>query len=131
MEVEKEALEKESPGPASNSGLSLLSLRFDAKAQAELDKLVREGKELERVLQVASCDTAAALEQPLETLRELKKQLETERSKAAQAHEALGEDRVRDHDHLAGKYRGAAHNKCNLEEGKKTRKTFYHSRALS
>ena len=26
----------------------------------------------------------------------------------------LGEDRVRDHDHYNGKYRGAAHNKCNL-----------------
>ena len=25
-----------------------------------------------------------------------------------------GEDNVRDHDHLTGKYRGAAHNKCNL-----------------
>ena len=23
-------------------------------------------------------------------------------------------DEVRDHDHLTGKYRGAAHNKCNL-----------------
>ena len=27
----------------------------------------------------------------------------------------LGEDRVRDHDHLNGKYRGASHNHCNLE----------------
>ena len=26
----------------------------------------------------------------------------------------LGADRVRDHDHLTGKYRGAAHNECNL-----------------
>ena len=26
----------------------------------------------------------------------------------------LGEDTVRDHDHLTGKYRGAGHNKCNL-----------------
>ena len=26
----------------------------------------------------------------------------------------LGEDTVRDHDHLTGKYRGAAHNRCNL-----------------
>ena len=26
----------------------------------------------------------------------------------------LGEDTVRDHDHLTGKYRGATHNKCNL-----------------
>ena len=41
------------------------------------------------MLQLASCDTAAALEQHLETLRELKKQLETERSKAAQAQAAL------------------------------------------
>ena len=27
----------------------------------------------------------------------------------------LGEDTVRDHDHLTGKYRGAAHNRCNLK----------------
>ncbi|XP_063419676.1 uncharacterized protein LOC134704824 [Mytilus trossulus] len=27
----------------------------------------------------------------------------------------LGEDKVRDHDHLTGKYRGAAHNQCNLD----------------
>ena len=26
----------------------------------------------------------------------------------------LDEDTVRDHDHLTGKYRGAAHNRCNL-----------------
>ena len=26
----------------------------------------------------------------------------------------LGADRVRDHDHLTGDYRGAAHNECNL-----------------
>lgn len=36
----------------------------------------------------------------------------------------LGKDRVRDHDHLTGRYRGAAHNKCNLEEGKKRTKHF-------
>lgn len=28
---------------------------------------------------------------------------------------ALGEDKVRDHDHLTGRYRGAAHNQCNLD----------------
>ena len=32
----------------------------------------------------------------------------------------LGEDTVRDHDHLTGKYRGAAHNKCNLNCKKKS-----------
>ena len=44
----------------------------------------------------------------------------------------LGSDRVRDHDHLTGKYRGAAHNSCNLEEGKKrtrhyTIPVFFHN----
>ena len=29
-----------------------------------------------------------------------------------------GDNKVRDHDHLSGKYRGAAHSKCNIEEGK-------------
>ncbi|VDI48620.1 Hypothetical predicted protein [Mytilus galloprovincialis] len=29
--------------------------------------------------------------------------------------DALGGDKVRDHDHLTGKYRGAAHNQCNLD----------------
>ena len=28
---------------------------------------------------------------------------------------ALGKDKVRDHDHLTSKYRGAAHNQCNLD----------------
>eukprot|EP01050_Picozoa_sp_SAG11_P011911 SAG11_NODE_1295_length_5275_cov_3.069165_1_plen_108_part_10 len=35
-----------------------------------------------------------------------------------------GEKRVRDHDHLTGQYRGAAHNKCNLEEGKKRTRNY-------
>ncbi len=30
-------------------------------------------------------------------------------------HEALNDDRVRDHCHITGKYRGAAHNACNLK----------------
>ena len=33
-------------------------------------------------------------------------------------------DKVRDHCHLSGKYRGAAHSKCNLEEGKKNTKNY-------
>lgn len=28
---------------------------------------------------------------------------------------ALREDKVRDHDHLTGRYRGVAHNQCNLD----------------
>ena len=30
-------------------------------------------------------------------------------------HEFMGEDRVRDHDHVSGKYHGAAHSECNLQ----------------
>ena len=44
----------------------------------------------------------------------------------------LHDDRVRDHDHMTGKFRGAAHSKCNLEEGKKrtrhyTIPVFFHN----
>jgi hypothetical protein len=41
----------------------------------------------------------------------------------------LGADRVRDHDHLTGKYRGAAHNECNLQyqfrKGKRGNSNYY------
>ena len=36
----------------------------------------------------------------------------------------LGRDRVRDHNHQTGDYRGAAHNRCNLREGLKNTKNF-------
>jgi hypothetical protein len=36
----------------------------------------------------------------------------------------LGSDRVRDHDHLTGKYRGATHSVCNMEEGKKRTRRY-------
>ena len=44
-------------------------------------------------------------------------QQEQEFQAATQCHicnSELGADRVRDHDHLTGAYRGAAHNDCNL-----------------
>ena len=42
----------------------------------------------------------------------------------------LGDDKVRDHDHLTGKYRGAAHNKCNPNCKQKSSSfvpTFFHN----
>ncbi|MFN4152918.1 MAG: endonuclease domain-containing protein [Candidatus Sericytochromatia bacterium] len=43
---------------------------------------------------------------------------EVEFNKASHCHicsKELKDDRVRDHDHITGLYRGPAHNKCNLE----------------
>ena len=45
-------------------------------------------------------------------------------SRCCLCHKHLGKDRVREHDHLTGKYRGAAHSVCNLEEGKKRTRRF-------
>ena len=39
-------------------------------------------------------------------------------SKCFYCNEDLNDDKVRDHDHLTGKYRGAAHNDCNLKAKK-------------
>ena len=42
--------------------------------------------------------------------------------------EELGNDRVRDHCHFTGRYRGSAHNKCNLKYGKlKNIPVFFHN----
>ena len=42
-----------------------------------------------------------------------------------------GEDNVRDHDHLTGKYRGAAHNKCNLNCKKSQVRLFLYFSIIS
>ena len=42
-----------------------------------------------------------------------------------------GEDNVRDHDHLTGKYRGAAHNKCNLNCKKSQARLFLYFSIIS
>jgi hypothetical protein len=34
------------------------------------------------------------------------------------------DDRVRDHDHITGEYRGMAHDKCDLEEGKQNTRNY-------
>ena len=37
------------------------------------------------------------------------------------------DDKVRDHDHLTGKYRGSAHNKCNLNAKKNNQVSYQFS----
>ena len=39
--------------------------------------------------------------------------------------QSLDSERVRDHCHYTGKYRGATHNNCNLETGKKEKRKWH------
>ena len=45
--------------------------------------------------------------------------------------ESASHDEVRDHDHLTGKYRGAAHNKCNLNCKKSQVRLFLYFSIIS